>query len=322
MRLSDLFSLRRYRRCREIFRSPLAAHLQLAFSRPRPLTLALSDGGSLHLPNVRKCRETLRWLLEESRDGRMRSIGGGLFEVEHGDSRVVLPDSDESSGAFRDVYLHDCYRVDELQRPLDTVVDLGGNVGLFSSRIAPFAKKVVCVEPIQGNMKIARENVRRTHCAEKVTFHQLAVAGQSGCTEKIYLSKGSRGGNSIDRKHASRWGDNGCKEVVTISLADLFRREAIERCSFLKCDVEGAEFEIFAAAPRDILMRIDKIAMEVHLTTSEWGVEAFHRLRDTLDDAGFSVSHESIYDSNDQLKRLFMLWAFRKEASGTGGVAA
>ncbi|MHB1032603.1 MAG: FkbM family methyltransferase [Pirellulaceae bacterium] len=311
MKLTDLFSLRRYRRCRELFQSPLAAHLHLAWARRRPINLPLASGNVLRLPDVRKSRAMLKWVLQESQDAGIRSIRSDLVELEHGDFRVGIPASGECFFAFSEVFLRDCYQLNAIRRPLGTVVDLGANIGLFAVRVAPLAQHVICVEPVRANLKIARENIRRAQADEKVTFYKRAAAGASGRTERMFLSKDNRGGHSIRPQHAARWGEAGFEDVSTISLAELFECEDIERCSFLKCDVEGAEFEIFSSTPSEVLTRIDQLAMEVHFTIPEWGIEQLTRLRAKLKDAGFQVRHESIHDQQGQLKPVVMLHARR-----------
>ena len=322
MKLSDLFSLRRYRRCRGIFQSPLAAHVHLALARSHPVNLQLASGGVLSLPDVRKAREMLTWLLRDSHDGQIRSIQNDLVELEYEEFRVALPASGESFFTFSEVFLADCYRLATIRRPLGTVLDLGANIGLFATRVAPLAQRVICVDPVVANLEIAQTNVRRAQVAEKVKFHNLAVAGESGRTERIFLSKGNRGGHSICPEHAARWGANGYEEIATISLADLFQQEAIDRCSFLKCDVEGAEFEIFANAPPEILARIDRIAMETHLTVPEWGIKQLGRLRQTLEVAGFQVHHGPLHDDQGNLNPVIMLFADRNPQSHRENKAA
>ena len=322
MRFSDLFSLRRYWRCRGIFQSPLAAHLHLALARSRPVNLQLASGGVLSLPDVRKSREMLTWLLRDSHDGQIRSIRNDLVELEYEEFRVTLPASGESFFTFSEVFLADCYQLATIRRPLGTVLDLGANIGLFATRVAPLAQRVICIEPVGANLEIAQTNARRAQVAEKVTFHNLAVAGQSGRTERVFLSKDNRGGHSICPEHAARWGANGYEEIATISLADLFQREAIDRCSFLKCDVEGAEFEIFADAPPEILARIDRIAMEVHLTVPEWSIEQLRRLRQTLEVASFRVHHDPLRDGQGDVNPVLMLFADRNPQSHRENTAA
>ena len=57
--------------------------------------------------------------------------------------------------------------------------------------------------------------------------------------------------------------------VPTISLEDLLDKAACTEVDFLKCDVEGAEFEIFLSTPVPIIRRIRRLVMEVHLTIDQ-----------------------------------------------------
>ena len=312
MKLSDLFSLRRYRECRAIFRSPLAAHLCLSRARSNPARLHLIDGEVLALPNVREAREMFTWICGGNHSWRIDNIHDDLVELDNGEYRVALPVSGESFFAFSEVFLTDVYRLAKIQRPLGTVVDLGANIGLFASRVAPIANRVICVEPIVDNLEIAKSNVHRTEFGDKVSFHHLAIAGRSGQTAKIYLSRSNRGGHSISAEHVHWWGENGHQEVATISLADLFEQEAIEECSLLKCDIEGAEFDVIANSPPEILARIEQIVMEVHLTTAEWGMDALQQLVENLSSAGFRIEHEPVPEFAEGQMPVIMLYAQRK----------
>lgn len=44
-------------------------------------------------------------------------------------------------------------------------------------------------------------------------------------------------------------------------LMDLYQLEKID---FLKCDIEGGEYELFQSLPIEILSKIDRIAIETH----------------------------------------------------------
>ena len=144
-------------------------------------------------------------------------------------------------------------------------------------RAAPQADRVIAVEPAAANFELARLNCGQSAWGQRIVLHKTAVAARSGSL-RLYLSEGNRGGHSLCRDHAARWLAAGWEDVPAVSLGELFRREGIERCALLKCDVEGAEFEIFESVPADVLARIDRILMEVHLTTERWNTAAAARL--------------------------------------------
>jgi FkbM family methyltransferase len=308
MKLGHLLSLRRYRRCRRLFRSPLRAHLLIAAAGRRPLSLELLPEGSLSLSDPKACREMFRWLLEGPSDPGRITVEDGLVAFDHQGLRIALRPRSEDFFVLREIFLDDCYRLNTLAGPLDTVIDLGGNVGLFALRVAPLAARVICVEPVEANLEVARRNVARIGAQGKVTLLRCAVTGESGKTARIYLSAGNTGGHSLRAEHAARWAFAGFEDVPTVSLADLFQRERVRRCSLLKCDVEGAEFEIFRSAPRDVLAKIDRIAMEVHLTDDE-NLHELAALREKLQSAGFRVEHEPARDRRQRLQPALMLFA-------------
>jgi FkbM family methyltransferase len=313
MKLGHLISLRRYRRCRRLFRSPLRAQLQIAAARRRPLTLELVQGGSLSVPDVRQCRGMFNWLLEGPTDPLPITVEKGLVAFNYQHLRIALRPSSEDFYVLKEIFLDDVYGINTLKGPLGTVVDLGGNVGLFALRVAPIAARVICVEPVAANLQIASQNVRRSGAHHKVTLCKCAVTGESGKTARIFLSAGNTGGHSVRREHAARWEAAGYEDVPSVSLAELFEREGVQRCSLLKCDVEGSEFEIFRSAPPEILARIDRIAMEVHLTGADWNLEKLGALREGLEAAGFRVTHEAVRDRRRRLKPAVMLFASRPD---------
>jgi FkbM family methyltransferase len=309
MKLAHLFSLRRYRRCRRLFRSPGKAHLRIAAARRRPLTLELTSGELLHVADVRGCRGMFDWMLDGPADPARISVEQGLVAFDHGGLRIALRPNSEDFGVLREIFRNDMYRINAVPRPLGTVVDLGANAGLFALRVAAMAERVICVEPVGSNLEIARQNVARTAAPDKVTFRKCAVAAESGKMARIFLSAGNTGGHSVRQEHAAQWATAGYEDVPTVSLADLFEQEAVQHCSLLKCDVEGSEFEIFDGAPPETLARIDRMAMEVHLTTADWNLEQLARLREKLESAGFRVQHEAVRDRRRRLKPAVMLFA-------------
>ena len=157
-----------------------------------------------------------------------------------------------------------------MRPPLGDVVDLGGNIGLFAVRVAPLAARVISVEPVEANLRLARRNVSLAALDGQIALRRYAVSPQPRDCIRLFLSQGNHGGHSIAEEHAAQWGTAGYEDVPAITLAELFEREQIAHCSLLKCDIEGAEFAIVDAAPEELLARIDRILMEVHLTADAW----------------------------------------------------
>ena len=125
------------------------------------------------------------------------------------------------------------YQFDDI-RDDDIVIDIGANVGAFAIRAARRSRHVVAVEPLTCD--ILQENVR----LNGVEIRVLCVALGGGTPAEV------------------RWDDR----TVTVPTVPLREIIAIAGgCDFLKCDCEGAEWQI---DPLD-LAGIRRIEMELHL---------------------------------------------------------
>jgi FkbM family methyltransferase len=311
MRVQHFFSPKRLSRCRELFDRPLVAHLRIAASGRRPLQLRLRDGETLSVESARLARPMFDWLLERAEDPFPMQLDDGLVVFNYQGRPMALRPVYSDFVIFQEVFVEDVYGLDVLEKPMGTVVDLGANVGLFAGRAAQNAERVVCVEPMAENLAVAEQLLDRAGVADRVALRRYAVTERSGETVRIYLSTHNAGGNSIRRQHAAAWGVDGYEDVPTISLDDLFEREGIERCSLLKCDVEGAEYQVFEAAGDETLRRIDRLVMEAHLTGDDWDTKQLARLVARLEDTGFDVEHEPTTKSWGRAKEAVMVWAKR-----------
>ena len=126
------------------------------------------------------------------------------------------------------------YRFEDL-KPDDIVLDLGANIGAFSLRAAQKCKHVYAVEPLytdELNANIAINNLQ-----DKITVIPYGV----GMGDKIPIRYQNRK-----------------KIIQTYPLSEILKK--IGKVSFLKCDIEGAEWSI---RPED-LNGIRRMEFEVH----------------------------------------------------------
>ena len=79
------------------------------------------------------------------------------------------------------------------------------------------------------------------------------------------------------------------EKVPTISLEELWEREKIEKCDLLKCDIEGAEYEVFLNTPPEVLRQIKQMVMEWHFFP-EIGEEKPKQLEEYLRELGFHLT--------------------------------
>jgi FkbM family methyltransferase len=169
------------------------------------------------------------------------------------DTTVDSGDTNIFTGA-REMY---CRRVYLSQpgftvHPGDTVIDLGANIGLFTSLAAVSAAKVLAVEAQSGFLPLIANLLDLNGLTHKVTIHLGLVGGGSGLF-------------STQDFPATHWGT----EPPTLAMSALLMENSIETVDFLKIDIEGSEFDLFGLAESgraDLswLHQIRRIAMEVH----------------------------------------------------------
>jgi FkbM family methyltransferase len=127
------------------------------------------------------------------------------------------------------------YRFDDIRKD-DIVIDIGANVGAFAIRAARLSRHVVAVEPLTCD--ILEENIRL-----------------NGVEAEVHIIRGALG----DGTPAEIQWDGWAASVQTFTLRDLIVLAG--GGDFLKCDCEGAEWEIDPHA----LAGVRRIEMELHL---------------------------------------------------------
>jgi FkbM family methyltransferase len=171
--------------------------------------------------------------------------------------RVRLGYSDGS--VVEDVFVRRIYGCVDPGRmgPVRQVVDLGANVGITMrlwAALFPEAK-ITAVEPDPQNMEICRLNAEPIK--SRVTLVQACVAGQAGTVGL------DRSGVACAFRMVQQTGSSG-ESIPAMTMPELLAKCPIaEMIDLLKCDIEGAEREIFADSGSWI-GRVRHILIELH----------------------------------------------------------
>ena len=129
---------------------------------------------------------------------------------------------------------------DCLIKPNDVVVDLGSNVGFFSVKSSEFASKVISIDGSPEAYSCLVEN-----CKDLQNVLTLNANILSPESEQSWL-----------------WSVKG--NPLRMTLDDVFDLYQLNRIDFLKCDIEGGEYDLFNSLSEDTLSKIDRIAIETH----------------------------------------------------------
>ncbi|MGB0455022.1 MAG: FkbM family methyltransferase [Bacteriovoracaceae bacterium] len=148
----------------------------------------------------------------------------------------------------------DVYFVERLVPKGGVIVDIGANIGLYTCGFAQFLKhkdiKLYSIEAIQKNFDLLKKNIELNHFKNVEAF-RFAVGEESGeltfyLPSKDFVGNVS-GGNVFSESDLKKIeSQEKVKEVVPLVRIDDWAIEnSIERCDFLKIDIEGAEMFAF-----------------------------------------------------------------------------
>ena len=211
--------------------------------------------------------------LQRSQEATYRLRSGVTFQLRP--NTLDLPVLDE-------IWVRNAYSIDQEIIPKDAiVVDIGGHIGGFAVLAARFARngKVFCYEPNPDNFRLLERNLELNHL-DNVIVQQ---SGVSGATGEYYLSGSGATASTSDSSL-------GGIQIHCTELKEVFDQNSLARVHFLKCDCEGAEFDILLNTPTEYLKRIDRIILEYHVP--EGSPHSYGELVDCLERANFHVSIE------------------------------
>ena len=137
----------------------------------------------------------------------------------------------------------------------DVVLDLGANYGLFSLyAVDKGAAKIYAFEPVSEVYNFLKVN---TEEFKNIKIYRKAVDGITG-KKDIKIFDGDSTSNSLvcDKKCDK------LETVYVIGINELLKE--IGHIDFIKCDIEGSEYNVFRAIDDELLKGIKKIILEYH----------------------------------------------------------
>ena len=139
------------------------------------------------------------------------------------------------------------------------VLDLGGNIGLFSLLAAQThpAARIHAYEPGPPNYQMFELNcLANPALAKRIHLRKEAVAGQTRVAEWLFDEK-NPGGSGL-------FGKDGVKYPVQIRAFGEVLSSFTNDIALAKIDIEGAEYEVLESTPPESWKRIQAISLELH----------------------------------------------------------
>ena len=135
------------------------------------------------------------------------------------------------------------------------VVDLGANVGEFSSAMAARGLKVHAVEA-------SPDIFERIEHSDHIQKHNIAISDKN---EPVHLFISDNPENtSVQNAIAAEYGIRGAITCTGTTLDHFVATNAIDQIGLLKIDIEGSEEQLFDSVSDDLLGKISQITIEFH----------------------------------------------------------
>lgn len=229
------------------------------------------------------------WLANARDDvvGRMASAvlrPAGDYAVRHtiasADGRLAItaPVDPYGFASFAEIFLQDEYEFSDDRISVDTLVDLGGNVGMAALYLMshfPIRRALI----IEANpLLISTIRRRLANVDATVTVENAAVVGHTSSAGISFAIAANHRLSSVEGS-----GDNRVT-VPAYGLSDLLDRHGIVSADLLKMDIEGSEFDILKEDSEGLL-RFRYIFVEVH-----GPLDTRHRFVAELGELGYEVT--------------------------------
>jgi FkbM family methyltransferase len=142
-----------------------------------------------------------------------------------------------------------------------TIIDIGAGLGDFTAYAAQRSPngRVLAFEPFPESFALLQQNVALNDL-QNVEAQPCAIAEKPGA---LALNIGL--GEAV--QHSTTQAGAHTIEVQAITLQQVFDEHGLDRCDFLKMDIEGGEYAILRGVDAALLKRVQRIALEYHDNT-------------------------------------------------------
>jgi FkbM family methyltransferase len=136
------------------------------------------------------------------------------------------------------------YFIQRIIKPQFVVIDIGANLGYFAKNFAKLAKdgKIIAIEPLPQFHAVLAHFIGQR---ENVELHNVALGKESGSITMVLPQ--TNGMMRTGLPHIMRPEEKATSErtqdVQMVNTTDFFG--TFERIDYIKCDIEGHEWEVF-----------------------------------------------------------------------------
>jgi FkbM family methyltransferase len=133
------------------------------------------------------------------------------------------------------------------------MIDLGANIGAVTLWAAHLGARVIAVEPDPENLNLLALNLHNNIPTAQVTVLPVAVVPEPGV---VLVEPGHGHSQVVDDVTPTT------VEVKGVTLAEVYARAEAPYCDVLKIDIEGCEYPLLMATPRDVIRKARYLTIE------------------------------------------------------------
>lgn len=165
---------------------------------------------------------------------------------------------------YNEFFVDDIYRNFNIN-DLDTVIDIGANIGLFAKYMySKGSKKVILVEA-NPNLKGKIHNILDNDLERSSIYLSPIYSEKKTVTFNYSDSNSAIGSIAFDSTKGIDYESLTNKiELETVTLDEIIKNENINRISLFKCDIEGGEYDLIPSLSDKHMSMIDKFMIEIH----------------------------------------------------------
>ncbi len=180
--------------------------------------------------------------------------GGTLITTRNGLKYVLRPKMGDLS-ILNEILRNDLYSQWPVYR---TVVDIGAHIGVFTVQATTSSDTVICYEPDPRNFGLLQKNIALNGLNNVKALRQ-AVSDSRGI-KRLWISEKKSYGHTFYPSNGR--GFVSAIDVESVTLADVFSSNGLDRIDFLKMHCEGAELDILTHTPQNVFDRIGAIVVK------------------------------------------------------------
>ena len=165
---------------------------------------------------------------------------------------------------YNEFFVDDIYRNFNLN-DMDTVIDIGANIGLFAKYMySKNANKVILVEA-NPNLKDKIHNLLDNDLKRSSVYLSPIYSEKKKVVFNYSDENSAIGSVAFDSTMGIEYESLTHQiELETITLDEIIENENINRISLFKCDIEGGEYDLIPSLTDRQMSMIDKFMIEIH----------------------------------------------------------